>query len=209
MCVGERLAARREARRLPLGLGDLELVQLLQKHERTVVFGIPRRQGVGGQSEDVSIVAGFIRMLADVLHRLLQLLGAHAAVGQRPDDVARQEKLGIAHLGDGLAVCGADVGPGAVRFALLHEPLLGSVDDAAVDGVDFGHVVEFLQAVGAEPDNGRAAPPPVKAAAGPFKREKLLVADVQVIFSGHQDLGRGHTGLLEVIHGQDIRIGRG
>ena len=45
---------------------------------------------------------------------------------------------------------------------------MGAGDDAAVDRVDFGHVGEFQQAVGGEPDEGFAVALPDKTAAGAF-----------------------------------------
>ena len=71
--VGDRLAARREAARLPLGVLDLQLLQLLQHLEGAVVLGVSGRQGVGGQGQDVGVVLGILDVVADVLDRLVQL----------------------------------------------------------------------------------------------------------------------------------------
>ena len=172
-----------------------------------VVLGIPGGQGVGGQGQNVSVAFGVIHVLADVLDRFVEFLRPQAAVQKRPGHVAGQQQLGIAHVRDGLAVRGADVGPGAVVLVLLaHEPLLRPVDDALVDRIDLGHVVKLLQAVGAEPDQGRAAAPPVEAAARPLEGQQFLVADVEVLLGLHQELRIGHTGLLHVIHDQNVRV---
>ena len=55
-------------------------------------------------------------------------------------------------------------------------------------GIDLGHVVELLQAVGAQPDQRLAAAPPVEAAAGPLEGQQPLVADVEVLLGLHQQL---------------------
>ena len=211
--VGQRLPGRREVDRLPLRLFLLHGVELLQDaHQhlvRAVVLGVPRRQGVGRQRQDVGVV-GVLGVVADIRDRLLQLRRLQAGVQQRPGHIAGQQQFRIAHRGDGLVVGHADLVPGAVGRLLLEEPGLRAVDDAVVHRVDLRHVVELLQAVGADPDQRLVGllPPPIEAAGLVLERQQPLVAGVEVLLGLHHDGGRLRVRPAEVVHRQHVGVGR-
>ncbi len=98
--------------------------------------------------------------------------------------------------------------PGAVRLLLVEEPAAGAVDQGGVDVVDAGHVLEFEQAVGGQDAVGRRVAEPVEPAAGDLEAQEPLVAEVDVLPRLGLDRGQGRVGALQVVEGEDVRVGR-
>ncbi len=82
-------------------------------------------------------------------------------------------------------------------------------DEARVDFVDLGHVVELHEAVGGEDFVGGRLAEPGEAAAGDFEGEKALVAVGDVALGLGVDFGRELLGALHVVEREDVGVGAG
>ena len=155
------------------------LASMPRAARRVVVFGDMLELGAGGPELHHAVGQATAEAGVDCLLTIGELTRATAAgalecgSGMTVEHAERGHRLvvRVAHSLDGLAVRGADLGPGPILVALAHQPRLRPVDDTAVYGVDLGHVREFLKSVCAEPDQWLAFAPPIKSAARPLKGE--------------------------------------